>query len=154
VDVGTGQLADRLRRDPRVVVWEQTNLRDLELRHVGGRPVDLVVADVSFISLVLLVGRLVAVTRPEGQLLLMVKPQFEVGRERLGKGGVVRSAAEHLAAVEGVVGAAADRGWHPQGVARSRLPGPAGNVEYFLLLRAQQAAATVDLAAVVRPAGT
>ncbi|MET1004582.1 MAG: TlyA family RNA methyltransferase [Propionibacteriaceae bacterium] len=133
VDVGTDQLAAELREDPRVVVWEQTNLRDLELRHVGGRPVDLVVADVSFISLVLLVPRLVAVTRPDGRLLLMVKPQFEVGRARLGKGGVVRSAELRRRAVDGVVAEAARYGWSAEQVVASRLPGPAGNVEYFVL---------------------
>ena len=134
VDVGTDQLAPLVRQDPRVVVQEQTNLRDLDLSHVEGQPVDLVVADVSFISLTLLVGPLTAVTRRDGWLLLMVKPQFEVGRELLGKGGVVRSSAQRRQAVETVVAAAADLGWHPQQLVPSRLPGPAGNVEFFVLL--------------------
>ena len=135
VDVGTDQLAEPVRSDPRVVVREQTNLRDLEPSHVGDRPVDLVVADVSFISLVLLVRRLTAVTRGDGSLLLMVKPQFEVGRELLGKGGVVRSAALRRLAVRGVVEEAAGLGWYAVAMAPSRLPGPAGNIEYFVLLR-------------------
>jgi 23S rRNA (cytidine1920-2'-O)/16S rRNA (cytidine1409-2'-O)-methyltransferase len=149
VDVGTAQLADALRDDPRVTVWEQTNLRGVELRHVGGEPVDLVVADVSFISLVLLVERLAAVTRSDGRLLLMVKPQFEVGRELLGRGGVVRSPEQHRGAVSAVVSEARRHGWHVQQVVRSRLPGPAGNLEYFVLLAAQPAEVEPDLDAVI-----
>ena len=84
VDVGTGQLATALRDDPRVEVRERTNVRDLRLADLGGRPVDLVVADLSFISLTLVIDALNAVTSATGRLLLMVKPQFEVGRERLG----------------------------------------------------------------------
>ncbi|MBA3529225.1 MAG: TlyA family RNA methyltransferase [Propionibacteriaceae bacterium] len=133
VDVGSDQFADSLRDDPRVVLWERTNLRELELRHVGGRPVDLVVADVSFISLVLLIERLAAVVSPAGQLLLMVKPQFEVGRELLGKGGVVRSPALHRQAVMSVIEAAERTGWFATGLAPSRLKGPAGNSEFFVL---------------------
>ncbi len=137
VDVGTDQLAASLRADPRVVVHEQTNLRDLTLDHVGGEPVDLTVADVSFISLTLLVAPLAAVTRPGGRMLLMVKPQFEVGRDRLGRGGVVRDPALHTEAVEAVLSAARDCGWHALGACRSRLPGPAGNQEFFVLLSDQ-----------------
>jgi 23S rRNA (cytidine1920-2'-O)/16S rRNA (cytidine1409-2'-O)-methyltransferase len=134
VDVGTGQLAPLLRGDPRVTVWEQTNLRHLTLDHVAGRPVDLVVADVSFISLTLLIEPLTAVTAAEGRLLLLVKPQFEVGRERLEKGGVVRSAELRRAAVRGVVEAAEGLGWRASAGAPSRLPGSAGNQEFFVLL--------------------
>jgi 23S rRNA (cytidine1920-2'-O)/16S rRNA (cytidine1409-2'-O)-methyltransferase len=159
VDVGTGQLAPALAADPRVVVWEQTNLRDLELRHVEDECVDLVVADVSFISLVLLLEPLTAVTRRNGQLLLMVKPQFEVGRTRLGKGGVVRSAEHRRDAVADVVRAAQELGWHAQRAAPSRLPGPAGNVEYFVLFTTDPSDRAVDLRALVEgapagPAGT
>ena len=134
VDVGTDQLAASLRADPRVVVHERTNLRDLTLDHLGGEPVELTVADVSFISLTLLVAPLAAVTRPGGRMLLMVKPQFEVGRERLGRGGVVRDPALHAEAVDGVLSAAGDCGWHAHAVRPSRLPGPAGNREFFVLL--------------------
>jgi 23S rRNA (cytidine1920-2'-O)/16S rRNA (cytidine1409-2'-O)-methyltransferase len=133
VDVGTGQLADQLRTDPRVTVWERTNLRDLELRHVGGRVVDLVVADVSFISLITILDPLISVTADTGRLLLMIKPQFEVGRELLGKGGVVRSEELRQEAVDRVIAAAAERGWPVHAVVKSRLPGPAGNIEYFAL---------------------
>jgi 23S rRNA (cytidine1920-2'-O)/16S rRNA (cytidine1409-2'-O)-methyltransferase len=135
VDVGTDQLAPSLRADPRVRMFERTNLRDLTLAHVGGEPVDLVVADVSFISLVLLVDRLIEVTRPDGRLLLMIKPQFEVGRERLGKGGVVRDETLRQAAVDGVVEAAAQLHWRAVATVPSRVLGPAGNLEYFALFR-------------------
>jgi len=155
VDVGTDQLVAPLRADPRVVVREQTNLRDLTPAHLDGEPVDLTVADVSFISLTLLVAPLAAVTRPSGQLLLMVKPQFEVGRERLGRGGVVRSPELHREAVSAVVAAADGVGWQLHGVRASRLPGPAGNREFFALLRASPPEQPVDLAAAVdaTPAG-
>lgn len=148
VDVGTDQLVPTLRHDPRVVVHEQTNLRDLELDHVGGRPVDLTVADVSFISLTLLVAPLAAVTAPTGSMLLMVKPQFEVGRTRLGRGGVVRDPALHHEAVVAVADAAAALGWHVHAARPSRLPGPAGNREFFVLLRTGAPTVPVDLGAV------
>jgi 23S rRNA (cytidine1920-2'-O)/16S rRNA (cytidine1409-2'-O)-methyltransferase len=149
VDVGTDQLAGSLRHDPRVVVHERTNLRDLALHHVGGTPVDLTVADVSFISLTLLVAPLAAVTAPTGCMLLMVKPQFEVGRERLGRGGVVREPELHREAVAAVVSAARSVGWHLHAVQPSRLPGPAGNREFFVLLRTDPPPRPVDLAAVL-----
>jgi 23S rRNA (cytidine1920-2'-O)/16S rRNA (cytidine1409-2'-O)-methyltransferase len=131
IDVGTDQLAPLLRSDVRVTSHEQTNLRDLELSHLGGKLVDLVVADVSFISLTLLVGPLSGVLRPDGAMLLMIKPQFEVGRERLSKGGVVRSPELHRAAIAAVTDAARGCGWFAQQVVPSRLPGPAGNQEFF-----------------------
>ena len=134
VDVGTDQLVPLLRDDPRVTVWEQTNLRELTLDHVDHRPVDLVVADVSFISLTLLIGPLTSVTAAGGRLLLLVKPQFEVGRERLAKGGVVRSAELQQEAVRGVTEAAERHRWPTAAVAPSRLPGTAGNQEFFVLL--------------------
>ena len=147
VDVGTDQLVPSLRADSRVVVREQTNLRDLTLDHLDGQPVDLVVADVSFISLTLLVAPLAAVTRAAGRLLLMVKPQFEVGRERLGRGGVVREPALHREAVQTVLAAAADLGWHAHAVRPSRLPGPAGNREFFVLLAGTAPAVPPDVVA-------
>ncbi len=134
VDVGTDQLAPTLRDDPRVHVHEQTNLRDLTLEEVGGRSVDLVVADVSFISLTLLLERFDEVTSPGGWWLLMVKPQFEVGRAALGRDGVVRDPELHRRAVHDVAAAAAALGWQVRAVAPSRLPGPAGNREFFVHL--------------------
>src|SRR3954470_14224758 len=130
VDVGYGQLAWSLRSDPRVLVHDRTNIRDLTAEQIGG-PVELVVGDLSFISLRLVLDALVAVTRPDGDLVLMVKPQFEVGKERLGKGGVVRDPGHRAEAVIETAAAAAERGWGALAVTTSPLPGPAGNVEYF-----------------------
>jgi 23S rRNA (cytidine1920-2'-O)/16S rRNA (cytidine1409-2'-O)-methyltransferase len=135
IDVGTGQLVEPLRSDPRVRLLEQTNLRDLTPAHVDGQPVDLVVADVSFISLTLLLRPLTAVTTPAGALLLLVKPQFEVGRERLGPGGIVREDRLRHAAVAAVATAARELGWTEQATVPSRVVGESGNQEYFLLLR-------------------
>ena len=134
VDVGTDQLVPLLRDHPRVDVHERTNLRELALEHVGGVAVDLVVADVSFISLTLLLERFAAVTADTGAWLLMVKPQFEVGRDALGKDGVVRDPALRAQAVRAVVAAGEPLGWHPRATAPSRLPGPAGNAEVFVHL--------------------
>jgi 23S rRNA (cytidine1920-2'-O)/16S rRNA (cytidine1409-2'-O)-methyltransferase len=134
VDVGSDQLAALLRHDQRVRVWERTNLRDLDLRHVDGKPVDLVVADVSFISLLMILDALLSVIGPDGRLVLLIKPQFEVGRAALGKGGVVRSESLRRQAVDNVSAAARERGWPIQAVVPSRLPGPAGNLEFFALL--------------------
>jgi 23S rRNA (cytidine1920-2'-O)/16S rRNA (cytidine1409-2'-O)-methyltransferase len=135
VDVGYGQLAWPLRQDPRVRVLDRTNVRDLTPELVGER-VDLVVADLSFISLRLVLRPLRDVARPDADLLLMVKPQFEVGRERLGAGGVVRDPAARADAVRQVAAAALHEGLGCRGVTASPLPGPSGNVEYFLWLRA------------------
>lgn len=134
VDVGHDQLHEVIRNDPGVVVHEGLNLRDLRLDHLGGAPVDLVVADVSFISLTLLVEPLLAVLHPAGTALLMVKPQFEVGRGRLNKQGVVTDEALRHAAVDAVAAAAQRCGWYERARVPSQLPGPAGNVEYFLQL--------------------
>ena len=134
VDVGYGQLAWSLQSDERVQVHDRTNIRELTAEMIGG-PVDVVVGDLSFISLRLVLDALVGVTRPDGDLALMVKPQFEVGKERLGKGGVVRDVGHRAEAVVEVARAAAVRGWGAAAVARSPLPGPSGNVEFFLWLR-------------------
>ena len=134
VDVGYGQLVWRLQNDDRVVVHDRTNIRELTLDLVGGH-VDVVVGDLSFISLSLVLDALLGVTAPDGELALMVKPQFEVGKDRVGKGGVVRDPALRAEAVQGVADAAAHRGWGPVAVTTSPLPGPSGNVEFFLLLR-------------------
>lgn len=138
VDVGYGQLAWSLRSDPRVVVHDRTNIRDLTPELIGG-PVDVVVGDLSFISLTLVLGPLVGVTAANGSLALMVKPQFEVGRERVGKGGVVRDPALRAEAVQNVASAAGAQGWGAVAVTTSPLPGPSGNVEFFLLLRQGEA---------------
>jgi 23S rRNA (cytidine1920-2'-O)/16S rRNA (cytidine1409-2'-O)-methyltransferase len=134
VDVGYGQLAWPLRQHERVRVHDRTNIRELSPDLVGGK-VDLVVGDLSFISLELVLDALLGVTADDGDLALMVKPQFEVGKDRVGKGGVVRDLGLRAAAVTSVAAAAARRGWGAQAVTTSPLPGPSGNVEYFLWLR-------------------
>jgi 23S rRNA (cytidine1920-2'-O)/16S rRNA (cytidine1409-2'-O)-methyltransferase len=134
VDVGYGQLAWVLRQDPRVTVLDRTNVRDLTPADVPDPP-DLVVGDLSFISLTLVLGPLVELARPDADLVMLVKPQFEVGKGQLGKGGVVRDPAQREAAVLSAAAAAAELGLGVRGVCASPLPGPAGNVEYFLWLR-------------------
>ena len=143
VDVGYGQLAWSLRNDSRVTVLERTNVRSLTPEQIGG-PVDLTVADLSFISLRLVLPALAACTRPEGDLVPMVKPQFEVGRERVGAGGVVREPALRAGAVLDVATAARSLGLGVAGVAVSPLPGPSGNVEFFLWLRRDAPAVDPD----------
>lgn len=143
VDVGYGQLAWRLRQDERVLVHDRVNIRELTRDLVGG-PVDLVVGDLSFISLELVLDPLLSVTTPDGDLALMVKPQFEVGKDRVGKGGVVRDAALRAEAVTAVADAAGRRGWGARAVTTSPLPGPSGNVEFFLWLRKGPAVITAD----------
>jgi 23S rRNA (cytidine1920-2'-O)/16S rRNA (cytidine1409-2'-O)-methyltransferase len=133
VDVGRAQLHERLRADPRVVVVERTNARHLAAE-VLPEPVDLVTADVSFISVRLLLPRL-AERAPRAVWLILVKPQFEVGRGQVGKGGVVRDDRLRQEAVDAVRAAAEALGWTLAGAADSRLAGPKGNREIFLLLR-------------------
>jgi 23S rRNA (cytidine1920-2'-O)/16S rRNA (cytidine1409-2'-O)-methyltransferase len=137
VDVGYGQLDWRLRTDPRVVVLDRTNVRHLAPEAVPPPPPDLVVADLSFISLRLVLPALRAVADPDADFVLLVKPQFEAGPERVGKGGVVRDPGTWRDALEGVAAAAADLGLQVAGATPSPLPGPAGNVEFFLHLSAQ-----------------
>ncbi|WP_037908010.1 TlyA family RNA methyltransferase [Actinacidiphila yeochonensis] len=135
VDVGYGQLAWSLQSDPRVVVKDRTNVRELTPEAIGGRRVDVVVGDLSFIPLGLVLPALVGCAEPDADLVLMVKPQFEVGRERLGSGGVVRSTQLRAESVKKVAGQAAELGLGVLGVTASPLPGPSGNVEYFLWMR-------------------
>ncbi len=133
VDVGYGQLHPRLRSDPRVVVRERENAR-----HLGpgalGEPVDLVVGDLSFISLRLVLPAVRAILRPGGQAVLLVKPQFEVGKGEVGKGGVVRDEAKRRAALAAVEEAARALGFEVVGHAESPIEGPAGNREWLLVL--------------------
>jgi 23S rRNA (cytidine1920-2'-O)/16S rRNA (cytidine1409-2'-O)-methyltransferase len=136
VDVGYGQLAWSLRSDPRVVVVERTNVRDLAPGAIGG-PVDVVVADLSFISLATVLPALTACASPDADIVLMVKPQFEVGKDRVGPGGVVHDPKLRAHAVLAVARRAEGLGWHTLDVTASPLPGPSGNVEYFLWLRSR-----------------
>lgn len=134
VDVGYGQLVWRLQQDERVTVLDRQNVRELTPELLPYAPA-LVVGDLSFISLRLVLPALARCAAPEADLVLMVKPQFEVGRERLGSGGVVRDPALRVAAVLEVAASAVPLGLGVAGVAASPLPGPSGNVEYFLRLR-------------------
>jgi 23S rRNA (cytidine1920-2'-O)/16S rRNA (cytidine1409-2'-O)-methyltransferase len=133
VDVGYGQIAWRLRSDDRVTVQERVNIRDLTAADVPYLA-DITVADLSFISLELVLPALSALTQPTGEMLLMVKPQFEVGRELVGAGGVVREPELRVAAVTKIAHAGHGLGWGTAGVTASPLPGPRGNVEYFVRL--------------------
>lgn len=134
LDVGHDQLDPRLRADSRVRSIERTHVRDVTAQQIGG-PGDVVVADLSFISLRHVMDRLAELTAPDGVLVPMVKPQFEVGKNRLGKGGVVRDPADHEQSVRAVVVAALEHDLRLHAISRSKVPGPAGNIEYFLRLQ-------------------
>ncbi len=140
VDVGRGQLDWRLRGDPRVVVREGVNARYLSAAEVGNS-FDLIVVDVSFISLRLVLPALVKLLAPAGEMVALIKPQFEAGRRQVGKGGVVRDGAAREAAIQGVLAVAESLGLACCGRLSSPLPGPAGNVEELALLRFAQAPA-------------
>jgi 23S rRNA (cytidine1920-2'-O)/16S rRNA (cytidine1409-2'-O)-methyltransferase len=136
-DVGYGQLAWSLRTDPRVTVLDRVNVRSLQPEQVagpGGLP-SLVVADLSFISLTLVLPALTGCAAADADFVLLVKPQFEAGKGRVGAGGVVRDAELRAGAIAAVCGAAAELGLGVRDVTASPLPGPAGNVEYFVWLR-------------------
>ena len=134
-DVGYGQLAWSLRTDPRVTVMDRVNVRELKPDAIEPPP-DLVVADLSFISLTLVLPALVGTAKETSDFVLMVKPQFEVGKGRVGAGGVVRDTTARSDAIRTVCEAAGKLGLGVQGITASPLPGPAGNVEYFVWLRA------------------
>jgi len=133
VDVGYGQIAWKLRQDPRVTVIDRTNARHLEPGQLP-EPADLATVDVSFISLAKVLPAVAACVRPGGAVVALVKPQFEVGRSRVGKGGVVRDDAARADAVAAVRAAAEALGLTVRGEAESVLPGPKGNREVFLWL--------------------
>lgn len=134
VDVGYGQFAWKLRTDPRVVLFERTHIRDLDRSRLV-EPVDLAVIDVSFISLKKVLPWVRPLVRPGGGILCLVKPQFEVGKGRVGKGGVVRDPALHREVLEGLERFASNQGLERIGIEPSCLLGPEGNREFFLFLR-------------------
>jgi len=154
VDVGRGQLHPRLGSDPRVHALERTNIRTLSVGSVGGVAFDVVVADLSFISLTTVAPRLCGELAAEGaDLVVLVKPQFEAGRAAVSRGrGVIRDAAEHRDALRRVAGALAGCGATIMGAMASPVLGPAGNVEFLLHARAH-ARGTLDTAATGREAG-
>jgi 23S rRNA (cytidine1920-2'-O)/16S rRNA (cytidine1409-2'-O)-methyltransferase len=131
VDVGTNQLAWKLRQDPRVIVHEQTNARYLTDAIVT-EPIDIIVCDASFISLAKVLNQALDFAKPGGRLLALVKPQFEAEREEIGKGGVVKDPAVHERVCKAAAEWAESRGWTVQGIIRSPITGPEGNVEFLL----------------------
>ncbi len=144
VDVGYGQLDAGLRHDPRVVVQERTNLRHLPAAAIP-EAIDLATLDLSFISLTLVLPKILEFLRPGGEIVALVKPQFEVGKGQVGKGGVVRDPELQMAAVQRVAGAAAALGLQVSPAFPSPLKGPKGNQEYFLyLIRPSQAPDAID----------
>ena len=151
VDVGYGQLDWSLRNDPRVTVHERVNIRYATIEELGG-PFDLIVADLSFISICTVATPLTGLAAPEGDLVLLVKPQFEVGKGQVGKGGIVRDPELHRAALVQVVGCLKEKGWGTRAMALSSIEGAKGNREFFVWAR--KGAATVqdeDLDRVVEP---
>jgi 23S rRNA (cytidine1920-2'-O)/16S rRNA (cytidine1409-2'-O)-methyltransferase len=143
IDVGYGQVDWKIRTDERVILRERTNIRHLTPSELYGEPIegvypvalpDLAVVDVSFISIAKILPALSSLLAAPKELLLLVKPQFEVGRQALGKGGVVKDPSAQAGAIFGVLVAAAELGWHYRGLTWSPLTGPAGNIEYLLWL--------------------
>ena len=131
VDSGTNQLAWKLRQDPRVVVHEQTSARILTRQHVP-EPIDLIVCDASFIGLAKVLDRPLLFARAGARLMALVKPQFEAGREEVGKGGVVRDPAVHARVCDEVATWLTAAGWEVEGVTPSPITGPEGNVEFLI----------------------
>jgi 23S rRNA (cytidine1920-2'-O)/16S rRNA (cytidine1409-2'-O)-methyltransferase len=131
VDSGTNQLAWKLRSDPRVIVHEQTSARILTADHIP-EPVDIIVCDASFISLAKVLERPMSFARPGAHLVALIKPQFEAGREEVGKGGVVRDPAIHARVCEEVREWLVMQGWTVSGVTTSPITGPQGNVEFLI----------------------
>jgi len=133
VDVGYGQLRPKVADDPRVTVMDRTNVRHLTASDLG-QPMDMIVGDLSFISLSLVLPALVGLIGPKGQMVLLVKPQFEVGRGKVGKGGIVRDPALHESAISSVVEAAAESGMELLDRVTSSITGAKGNVEFLIHL--------------------
>ncbi len=131
VDSGTNQLAWKLRQDPRVIVHEQTSARILTAAHVAD-PVDLIVCDASFIGLAKVLERPMTFARVGARLMALIKPQFEAGREEVGKGGVVRDPAIHARVCDAVAAWLATGGWQVAGIVESPITGPEGNVEFLI----------------------
>ena len=131
VDSGTNQLAWKLRQDPRVIVHEQTSARILTPAYIP-EPIDLVVCDASFIGLAKVLDVPLGFVRPGGRLIALIKPQFEAGRDEVGKGGVVRDPEVHTRVCRDVADWLASKGWTVEGIATSPITGPEGNVEFLI----------------------
>jgi 23S rRNA (cytidine1920-2'-O)/16S rRNA (cytidine1409-2'-O)-methyltransferase len=134
LDVGYGQLAEKLRRDARVIVMDRTNIRNVTVRDLPYAP-ELVVIDASFISLRLVLPAVIALAAPDAEIIALVKPQFEVGKGKVGKGGVVRDAALRQEALDGILAFASELGLEVAGSIESPIHGAAGNIEFLALMR-------------------
>lgn len=152
VDVGYGQLAWHLRGDPRVVSIERTNLRYLTKDHLHGETADMAVLDLSFISLTLVLPAVRTVTAEGAPVICLVKPQFEAGREKVGKGGVVKSTDVHAEVLNEHIISAEAAGFGVKGITFSPIKGPKGNIEFLTLLRAGANSADIDTDRAVRTA--
>ena len=146
VDVGYGQVAWELRQDDRLTLLERTNFRHVTIEQVYGNntPADLGVMDLSFISLTKVLPKLWELLIPPKDVILLVKPQFEVGKEKVGKKGVVRESKFHTEAIEQVLTSAQQLGWHYQNLTYSPITGPAGNIEYLLWLNQNPSTTNLD----------
>ena len=136
VDVGYGQLAWKLRQDPRVVVIERTNIRHMPVDAIA-EPADIATIDVSFISLKIVVPAVIAFLKNGARILALIKPQFEVGKDQVGKGGVVRDAALHTRVIQSLSAFFVESGFSCETIIPSPILGPKGNHEFFILLRHQ-----------------
>ena len=134
LDVGYGQIAEKLRRDPRVIMMDRTNVRNVTPADLPYAP-ELIVIDTSFISLRIVLPAVIAIAAPEAAIIVLVKPQFEVGKGKVGKGGVVRDDALRKEAVDGILAFAREAGLEVVGAIESPIHGAAGNLEYLALLR-------------------
>jgi 23S rRNA (cytidine1920-2'-O)/16S rRNA (cytidine1409-2'-O)-methyltransferase len=143
IDVGYGQLAWKLRSDPRVVVMDRVNIRHVEALP---EPIDLAVIDVSFISLTLVFPVVRILSKPHGEVIALIKPQFEAGREQVGRGGIVRDAHVHRAVLEKIARYAVENDWRVRGICRSPIVGAGGNVEFFIHLSADASLTNADVA--------
>ena len=151
IDVGYGQLAWKIRSDPRVVTMERTNIRYVTPEQLG-EPLDLSVVDVSFISLRIVLPAIYELLKPDGQALCLIKPQFEAGKEKVGKKGVVREAQTHIDVVSDTCAMAEGLGFGVLNVTFSPVKGPEGNIEFLMHLRKGAQSAERDVPALVRQA--
>ena len=143
VDVGYGQLAWSLRTDPRVVCMERTNIRYVTHEQIP-EEMDVAVADLSFISLRLILGAVGALLKPEGEMVCLVKPQFEAGKDKVGKKGVVRDPAVHREVLHNAMSYAAENGFVVRGLDYSPVKGPEGNIEYLMFVQKSDQPAVLD----------
>ena len=151
IDVGYGQLDYKLRTDDRVVNMEKTNIRYLDTALIE-EPVDLISIDVSFISVKHMFPVASSILSESGKILCLVKPQFEAGREQVGKGGIVREPEIHKEVIENVIGYASDNGLYPEALSYSPIKGTKGNIEYLLLLSHKKCDNKLDMSGVINAA--